>query len=156
LQGPRFNAGDGTLGNQVGQQGFIGAAGNNGRVVGLQNAGQSAGNFQQTNFGNLGGGRGGQMTQQQTITRPIRPQFRVSFPVTPVATPAVEARLAQQISNLNVPGLAGLAVQLDDSGVARLSGIAESEDQRRLMEAFVRLEPGVRSIDNQIQVAPPQ
>lgn len=41
-----------------------------------------------------------------------------------------------------------------DSGVATITGVASTEKDRRMAELLLKLEPGVRSVDNQIVVAP--
>ena len=44
-------------------------------------------------------------------------------------------------------------LQINGDGIATLQGTVADEDQRKLVEAFVRLEPGVRSIVNDLSVA---
>jgi hypothetical protein len=50
------------------------------------------------------------------------------------------------------PDLAGVSFALDASGVARLRGSVASEEARRLAEALVRLEPGVRQVENGLSI----
>ncbi len=51
--------------------------------------------------------------------------------------------------------LNGLKIQVDQNGVVVLRGQVESEHARRLAENLVRLEPGVREVRNELQVARP-
>jgi hypothetical protein len=53
----------------------------------------------------------------------------------------------------NSPNSAGVSVTLNDQGVATLRGTVGSDHASRLAAAMARLEPGVRSVDNQLSVA---
>ena len=53
------------------------------------------------------------------------------------------------------PGLRSVQVTLADSGVATLTGVAPDAETWRLAANLIRLQPGVRRIDNQIQVVMP-
>ena len=56
---------------------------------------------------------------------------------------------------LNRPELSGIQVTVSQLGVATLSGEASSPETRRLAANLMRLQPGVRSVDNKL-VLPPQ
>lgn len=126
--------------------------------------------------------RQGQFRQQfqQPIGRSrsdqIRPRHRIAFSHPPQQTEAVAATLQTRFSSLsgnpagsgnplgtgnpvgtNNPtasgNAAGVRVTMNNQGVATLSGTVDTEHAAKLAAAMARLEPGVRSIDNQLTVA---
>lgn len=97
--------------------------------------------------------------QQQTGTRrEIRVAFRVSF-----AAPAVSELPADTLAPANDvslqrfamqrPALSGVQVRLSPTGTATLTGVAPDASARRLAANLVRLQPGVRSVTNELVVA---
>ncbi|MEZ5940905.1 MAG: BON domain-containing protein [Planctomycetaceae bacterium] len=155
VQGPQFNSGDGSLGDQVGQNGFIGRNDNTDRFIGSQMAGQGTGAVQRNNYGSLGGRRSTGGNQSLNVSQIlIRPRIRVSFDVPLVPVQQVEQRVSKQLVKLPVPNVEGVQVQLDERGTAFLSGKVATEHEKKLVEAFVRLEPGVWGIENQIEIVP--
>ena len=100
-----------------------------------------------------------QQTQQTTGTpRAIKTTLRVgfAFPSAPQLTSL------GRMANANVPSmnrfipqrpeLAGISVDVNPSGVAILTGSASSEETSRLAANLIRIQPGVRKIDNQVVV----
>lgn len=151
----------GTLsGNAVGNStGFVGQT--NQGFAGNRLAGQTAtvapgptftlpsgGSFDPSSFQNNSG---------QSSTRQIRPRYRVSFDAGTFAPAEVTSRIETQIARLSArtPALAGVTIAIDDKGIAELRGTAPDRDTSRLIENIVRLEPGVRGVDNQLDVAQP-
>ncbi len=55
--------------------------------------------------------------------------------------------------HVNRPELSGVTVELTADGVAVLTGTSPSTDTSRLAANLVRLQPGVRKVNNQI-IAP--
>lgn len=161
LQGPQFTqfgqAGQAALNTE-----FVGV-GQSGQFVGV---GQTTGTTTQQGFGSQQGfagfGNRGQ-TQGQSQTRSttsgrsrierLQPVARIAFDFEPNTSVVVQSRLESHVSEYGF-GVQDLDVALDSDGVLTLSGVAQSEDDRRLAEAFMRLEPGVRQVVNQIVVAP--
>jgi hypothetical protein len=146
-QGQRQGGMGGQAGNPfaglqgIGGQGGNGGRGQNGR--GNNNNNQGGGN----NFGGLGGGA--------NSTRIIRPQHRVAFTYIPVTTDAIESRLHTQIQESTASGgaaLSGVTVNLDAEGKAILRGTVDSAETRDVVDALIRLEPGVRSVVNELTV----
>lgn len=143
--------------------GFVGQS-NTGTFVGNRMAGQQSLSAMQPSFtAPRGGGRnafGGNVNPPQPQsageTRTFRPQYRIGFDFTPRPAPEVAQRVEAQLSRLTstTPALAGVQVAIDEAGVAEIRGQAPSEDARRLIENIVRLEPGVRSVTNLMEVAP--
>jgi hypothetical protein len=157
LQGPQFNQ-FGQAAGSVGD-GFVGRSDNMGRFVGSETAGQQtldSGAF--TNFGGLGGGRGGGQgggqTPSQTRGAEMRIQQRIAFTVPAVPPVAIQGRLQAQFMALQArfPDVTAL---MGAGGQLTLTGVVESLESRSLAEAVARLEPGVSSIDNQLQIAAP-
>ena len=100
-----------------------------------------------------------QQTQQATGTpRSIKTTLRVGFAFPSAPQLANSGRMA----NANVPSmnrfipqrpeLAGINVNVNPSGVAVLTGSASSEETSRLAANLMRIQPGVRKIDNQLVV----
>jgi hypothetical protein len=100
-----------------------------------------------------------QQTQQTTGTpRAIKTTLRVGFVFPSAPQLASVGRMANaNVASMNRfvaqrPDLAGINVDLNSSGVAVLTGSAVTEESRRLAANLMRIQPGVRKIDNQIVV----
>lgn len=167
--GPQMSgiSNQGAMSATVGQDGFIGRAAQQGFVgnrlagqqTGMQNqnfgAGQRGGNrpggnpnnsFQQ---GNQFGSAGRNQTQ-----RIVRPQQRIAFSH-PQPTPAsIETSLQTQLGRLadRTQSLNGVALDVAPTGEVILRGQVADEESRRLAEMYVRLEPGVRAVRNELTV----
>ena len=151
--GPQLNEVGALSANAVGSgTGFVGQtnqgfAGN--RLAGQTSAiapgptftAPSGGNFDPNSF---------QQNSGQSSTRQIRPRYRVSFDTGTFAPAEVTTRAEAQIARLTArtPALAGVTIAIDDKGIAELRGTAPDRDTSRLIENIVRLEPGVRGVDN--------
>lgn len=85
--------------------------------------------------------------------QPIRTEVQVAFaapqPTAGAVAKLLQVRLAKIMSahDMTVPLV---SVQ---NGVAVLSGVAKSENERRVIATLVSLEPGVRSVRNEMTVA---
>lgn len=105
-------------------------------------------------------GVAGRSTQQQQSATPRQKQIalRVGFSSPSISQSAPgtfsrsNAASVQRIAELR-PELAGVNVRLSPSGVATLTGITPDVSTSRLAANLIRLQPGVRSIDNQIEVS---
>ncbi len=100
-----------------------------------------------------------QSTGQQTGTvREIRTTLRVGFAFPTASQSQMNGRLA----NANIasvgrftsdrPELAGIDVALNSTGIAVLTGSAPSAETSRLAANLMRLQPGIRKVDNKIVV----
>ena len=152
----------GTLsGNAVGNStGFVGQtnqgfAGN--RLAGQTTAVAPGPTFTLPSGGSFDPSSLQQNNSGQSSTRQIRPRYRVSFDTGTFAPAAVTSRIETQIARLSArtPALAGVTIAINDQGIAELRGTAPDRDTSRLIENIVRLEPGVRGVDNQLDVAQP-
>ncbi len=137
-------------------EGFIGRTDNPDRFVGSNQAGPAVLNQQPPTYDQRNGGQipGGQPSRPSSV----RPRFRIGFDVTPTGTLSPRESLTpmQPLTTRlsRESGFAGVRIQRDPSGVLTLSGVVTTERDRKLAEAFVRLEPGVRGIKNEILVVP--
>lgn len=144
-----------TLGSNAAQT-FVGANATQGFVGGAtatNNQQRSNRQFQALQNNNQ------QRTQQATGTpRSIKTTLKVSF-----AFPSAPQLItAGRMANANVPSmnrfvpqrpeLAGIDVNLTSNGLAVLTGSTSNEETRRLAANLMRIQPGVRKVDNQVVV----
>lgn len=173
------NATGGTGGGLIGGGGVGGTGGGVGG--GINNANQGgiraqAGNFQDLSAtgGAATNGRGGQSTRQfggggrggagqgtggggqvQAPRRVIRPVLRIAFDY-PQATAQVESSLNRGFDHISARlqnRFQFLSLKASDKGVVTLTGQVQSVNDKKLAAAYVRLEPGVRKIENNLTVA---
>jgi len=90
----------------------------------------------------------------ENVPLAMRVQLRVAFtpprPSQPELANGISTRLNRILAAQNIA-----APQLTmESDVAVLRGIAATEDQRILVEKIVAMEPGVREVRNELQLAP--
>jgi hypothetical protein len=162
----------GTTGNTGGTGGTgtatgAGGAGNgNGFVGGNQSqtfvgAGQQQGNRANTNrqFQFQAAQNNSMQSSQSTGTpRQVKTALRVNFSFPGTSQAGSRGMLAQaNAASLDryvtrYPQLSGIAVSLQPDGVAVLSGETASAETGRLAENLVRLQPGVRRVENQTSV----
>lgn len=89
---------------------------------------------------------------------PVRVQLRLGreLAAATVAASPAPALAPQRVGRiLSERGFDGLTTTYEE-GAVRLSGVVANEDQRRLAEALASLEPGVRSVDNQLVIVSPE
>lgn len=100
------------------------------------------------NFGNLFGGNSGSQAKP-----PVRARLRGSVDVPAEMVRAGEIRTRQNIQSTPAQRIVnGYSASVED-GVARISGTASNDKQRRMAELLLRLEPGVRRVENNITVS---
>ena len=169
LAGPQFNTQLGQLSATIGQ-GFVGRSDTAGRFVGSQTAGQQAilGTSPGGQFGGgqFGGGFDRGQTQDRTSgfnqqqgsgarsTRVVRPRLKIAFEY-PERPAAVRTNLTTQFQRIRTTReeLSQVQVELGDNQQVTLRGRVASEDDKKLAAMLARLEPGVRSVRNEITVA---
>lgn len=146
--------------------GFVGSAAP-GQMVGVQTGTQTGARGAATQGGRgrfqTGGGQtdpnqqfGAVAGQGLTDSQQVRVRPRIAFDVPARPTIAVAGRVESQLTALSTrqPELRGVAVGLDLDGVVTLRGNVPNESARRVAAALVRLEPGVRSVRNELTVGP--
>lgn len=153
ITGPEFSFGDAA--ENGGQSAFQSrettAFGNNATS-------QSGGRGATRTFNTAGrGGTGRTTSSTSTRTRQVRPTFRLGFvPSQALSALNIGARAKQRVASVKsrVKQLSGVNVNASQTkGVVTLRGSVRSESAKRLAAALLRLEPGVRKVQNQIQVA---
>ena len=161
ISSPNITTELGALSGMVGQGSFVGQGNAAQGFVGSRQAGTQAPGVSNRNFsgaGFQGGGDFNQFNQLQgqgsSSRRKIQPQYRIAFKRPQLEVRQVDERLQRAMSRLSEtnPTFAGIDVSLDETGIVALQGVVESDDARRLIEALVRLEPGVRDVTNEIEV----
>lgn len=136
-------------------QSFIGENATQGFVGGATQATSQQGNRRQ--FQAIQNNLTQQNASQQTGTpREIRTTLRVGF----VFPTAPQSQITGRLASANVaslsrfvssrPELAGVSVALQPDGVAVLTGTVPSTETSRLAANLIRLQPGIRKVDNQI------
>ncbi|MCH1495359.1 MAG: BON domain-containing protein, partial [Rubripirellula sp.] len=111
-------------------------------------------------FGGLGGGFGGLQSlfggfggQTQNSQPAIRTRLRAAINVERPATLVVERAVATRFQQMSRPEFRTVKVQVVE-GRGILTGVVASQRDRRMSELLLRLEPGIREIDNQLTVQP--
>ncbi len=147
---PEFNAGDGSVGAQVGQNGFTGRT--NTAFAGNRNATQGGNTSLLPQFNQLG--NQGNTTNQGNTGRSniirARPQQRIAFTYPKANLVATQVQMSDRFQRMT--GASGASASISDEGVVTLTGVVTSDDSRKLAEALARLEPGVRSVVNELKV----
>ena len=136
---------------------FIGSTATTGFVGGASQANTQQGTNRQ--FQAIQNNQSQQSTSQQSGTaREVRTTLRVGFTFPTASQAQVSGRLANaNIASLRRfspirPELAGIEVALNSNGTAVLTGSALNVETRRLAANLMRLQPGIRKVDNQIVV----
>lgn len=177
LSGQPISGGLGTTAGGTGTPGtqgaFVGRDDSAGRFVGDQRFGQqSAGGRTGSGlrqFGNRAGAGGttgqafgdsnrfGNRGGRNSTRRVIRPRQVIAFTYPKPPTSRINSSLGTRFRKvaLRQPTLKNVSVVVDNEGNATLSGKVNSPEDRRLAAIMVRLEPGVRSIDNELTVSGP-
>jgi hypothetical protein len=93
--------------------------------------------------------------QQQSTQRIVRAPFRVDFEI-PAELVPTQQQVATRASGRfgRLPKFSNDAIQVvaNDDGMITLVGTVKSEKEKQLAARQLRLEPGVKKIDNQLQV----
>ncbi len=146
----QFNAGDGSVGAQIGQSGFAGRSTTG--FAGNRNAGQNTGQSLTPQFNQVDDGSAprNQGTTGRANKKRARPQQRIAFTFPKANLAAAQVELGQRFKKISQ--VAGVDTAISDEGVATLTGMVASDDSRKLAEALTRLEPGVRSVVNELKI----
>ena len=147
--GPSSNAGGGGLGG-----GALGGLG--GGLGGLGGGGLGG----IGGLGGLGGGLGrnqaGRGNQAQGGKGSFRATVRPDIAVDPQRVGNLSGQLQNRMSRVPLPErFRGAKVSIEDGQVV-LRGHVSNEADKRMMERLIQLEPGVNSVRNELNVAPPR
>lgn len=145
--------------------GFVGRGNNTGRFVGNQRTGnQGAQSTATSQFGNRPGGNrrstfgnrgmGSQAASRRTV---IRPRHEIAFAYRPRSSSVIATGLQSHFRQLaqRRSGMKNVVVNLDEQGTAILRGEVDSLATKKLVAMMARLEPGIRSIRDELTVAKP-
>jgi len=159
-----------------GGSGFIGRGGTTGGLVGRRSdaqrsglqatgrRGNSAGGNRFGGFGNFGQGRnqgrgganfrGFGNSQRGRRRTPIRPRLQTAFSSPRLSRTTVNQTVHARLERFSVRQVAidGLAVDLDENGQLTMRGRVASDHAKKLATAVAQLEPGVRSVRNEMLV----
>ena len=136
-----------------------GGSGNTGR---LQNRSQQ----QRSNIGTQNSGRNQQSRNRQGLENMQQSQFgmqqyrprvvvQTTFPTLPPEPTRVAAAATTVLGPETLPGGRNIQATVD-GGAVTLTGTVSSQHEARLAAALMSLEPGVRTIRNELKVAPPE
>jgi len=148
---PNQFLGRGNTGQQggMGQNGMMNQFGNN-------NRGGNRGNNLNTMNSMLGGMNGMNSGMNNRSQQVIRPRQRVAFDYPVPKTDTMHVNLKSQLERVAVrnPGMSNVLLSVDPSGELVLRGAVKSEADAKLAVNLVRLEPGVRSVRNELTFPP--
>lgn len=165
---PQFNTQMGELSATVGQGAFVGRSDTAGTFVGNRLAGQQG--IQATDVrggGGFGGGQfgGGQVSGRgqggfgqngfgNASQRVVRHSLRIAFDHPAPESSAIETRLDAQFEKFRTsrPELQGVEIQIGGSQEVVLRGSVQNENDKKLAATLARLEPGVRTVRNELTV----
>ncbi len=148
----------GTTGTNTATQNFIGGNATENFVGGSRQATNQQGtNRQFQAFQNTQQGMN-QGTSATGTPRQVKTALRIGFSF-PNATAAQSSGQLANANQVNLsryvtsrPEFTGISVNMTSEGVAVLTGAADSMESSRLAANLMRLQPGVRRVDNQIGV----
>jgi hypothetical protein len=167
--------GQGGMGGQQQGGNFLGVNNNQTQFLGRGNTGQQGGMGQNgmNQFGNNGGNRGGNrgnnlntmnsmlgnsgmnsgMNRQQPA---VRPRQKVAFDYPVPKTDTLHVNLKSQLDRISLrhPGMSNVLLSTEPSGELVLRGAVKSEADAKRAVNLVRLEPGVRSVRNELTFPP--
>jgi osmotically-inducible protein OsmY len=160
--------GQSLTGLQSGAQGdFVGRSDNSGRFVGDQRAGQQLQGAARSRLGGFGQrqqssanedrGRfeeGRPIPNNRQTVRMIRPRQKIAFEFPERASTAIDQSLQRRMSQVAAVDAQGadISIVVDAQGVVVLTGTVGSAEAKRLAAIMARLEPGVREVDNRLEV----
>jgi hypothetical protein len=101
-------------------------------------------------LGGLGGLSGG-AGQMPMVSYAATVRFSPAPPVVPAAVRADLQAMIGRTSALSRP--AGVRVEADGNVIV-LRGRVADEDEKRLVEGMIRLEPGIREVRNELEIGP--
>jgi len=129
--------------------------------AGRTTTGRTTSRFNTSRFGSTGRGFNQGFNQSQA-TRTIRPSLRLGFEAAPrnmqeigQAAEQRVMRLSERVAQLESqgPALKGMKIDVTPQGEVTLSGEVASLQASRLAANLIRMEPGVRSVRNELTVA---
>ena len=133
--------------------GFVGGSDNAGRFIGNETAGQQS--FNRQGIPNFQRAQQNQANQsRKAAISPIRYQARIGFQFPRRNTKSLTTGLNAELFRLQAlkPGYQSVRLTRRDNGVLVLTGSVPTTQARKLVEIYLNLEPGVKSIHNELRV----
>ncbi len=87
--------------------------------------------------------------------RTVRPQIIVAFSPPAATADVLTSRLTTRMKKIQKAGFEGVSVEVEGRH-AILRGEVTSEDAKRMAKMLVKLEPGIKSVQNELVVVSPQ
>lgn len=86
--------------------------------------------------------------------RVVRPRLQIAFDHTPVAVTAVQTNLNAEFRRLQTsrPELQNVQIQMGGNREVVLRGRVGSENDKKLAAMLARMEPGVRTVKNELTI----
>ncbi|MFN9719368.1 MAG: BON domain-containing protein [Planctomycetota bacterium] len=146
--------------NQASSTGFVGASSSENFVGGARQANQSQGRNRQFQAFQPSQNMQSSQSQQTGTSRSVRTSLRMAFPFPAAAVAQQSGALAPSNSlelsrfELDRPELTGINVNMSGTGEVILPGAVPSTEASRLAANLIRLQPGVRKVNNQLAVTP--
>lgn len=144
----------GILGRNTNQNQFLGRNIQNMGMGGNNQFGGGGGRNGGGNRGNnalnaLNGGGNGNGASQPLL---VRPRQKIAFEYRLPETDQIHSTLTTRLTKLsaNSPGLKNVTIAMEEKGVAVLKGEVASESDAKLAENVLRLEPGIRTVRNEL------
>jgi hypothetical protein len=149
--------GQGMFGGQMGGQNFVGRDGGDMQAIMGQMGRAGAQFFSNMNRNMTNRNRNRQQPAQteENERPPVRIRLEVGFAAPQSPPSAVASALTARLTRLAVDHSIGQPQISVEGDTVVLRGTAESESQRRVLERFVMLEPGVMQVRNEMVVAAP-
>ena len=151
---------DGSITSNTGAGTFAGSRSGATFVGGNASTTQSFNNTrsQFSSLQNRGNTGRGQANRTQTTQRKLpRTQYRIGFTAPVIPVQQIQSNLQSNVIELPQLAYADRSVNLvvDDQGVVTMSGSVNSDREKKLLEAYVSMEPGVRKVTNELKVQAP-
>jgi hypothetical protein len=149
---------------------FVGRGNPGGRFIGVRQSGQqtagtaggsasqSPGPAERPVAGSTEPAAVGDPARQGSSTRhAFRPRERIAFSFPPATPTLIDAALASQFEKLanQYPVFAAVQTETAAGGQVTLRGQVRAAADRRLVEILVRMQPGVRSVQNELMLTSP-
>jgi hypothetical protein len=146
--------GQGMYGGGMGGQSFVGRDGGDMQAI-MGQMGRAGTQFFNTMNRNMANRNRNQQPQQSDENErpPVRVRLEVGFAAAQAPPTAIATNLTQRLTRLAVDHSLGQPQIAVEGDTVVLRGVADSDSQRRVLEQFVMLEPGVMKVRNEMVVA---
>jgi len=100
------------------------------------------------------GNYGNQFGNNQVTGRTVKAQYKIGFPTPAAVSTVVARRFEQRLTRIPQVRDAGRVTVTMDGNIAILEGVVATEHDRELVGRLATLEPGVDSVQNELQIDP--